>query len=360
MKHLILLLFVLSTGMAAAQTADPVLLRGLQWRMIGPHRAGRTVGATGVPTQPSVFYIGVNNGGVWKTTDYGRTWEPIFDDQPTGSVGDVAVAPSNPQVLYVASGEGIQRPDLSIGDGVYKSTDGGKTWTNTGIHDGQQIGSIVIDPRNENTVFAAVLGHPYGANAERGVFRTRNGGQSWEKVLYLDENTGAIQVAMDPKNPDILYADLWASRQGPWENGSWQGPGSGLYKTTDGGNTWNRIGKGLPSYEQGLGRIGFCIAPSDPNRLYATVDSPTHGGIYRSDDAGESWYLQNPDPRFWSRGSDFAEVKVDPRNADIVYSANVVMWKSTDGGKTWTGIRGAPGGDDYHRIWINPLQPDIM
>jgi photosystem II stability/assembly factor-like uncharacterized protein len=332
----------------------------MRWRMIGPHRGGRTVGAVGVPQQPNVFYIGVNNGGAWKTTDYGRTWKPIFDDQPTGSVGDIAVAPSNPNVLYVASGEGIQRPDLSIGDGVYKSTDGGRTWTNTGIRDGQQIGGIAIDPNNENRVFVAVLGHPYGPNEERGVYKTENGGKTWEKVLYKNENTGAVQVMFDPKDPNTVYAVLWAARQGPWENGAWQGPESGLYKSTDGGMIWKKLTKGLPTFEQGLGRIGLGIAPSDPKRLYATVDAGENGGIYRSDDAGASWYRTNPDERLWGRGSDFAEIKVDPKNPDVVYSANVVTWKSTDGAKNWSAFRGAPGGDDYHRIWINPDNPQII
>ncbi len=343
-----------------AQPYNPSLFNNLKWRMIGPHRGGRTVGAVGVPQQPNVFYIGVNNGGVWKTIDYGRTWSPIFDDQPTGSVGDVAVAPSNPNTIYVASGEGIQRPDLGIGNGVYKSTDAGKTWINTGLNDGQQIGSIIIDPTNENRVFVAVLGHPYGPNSERGVYRTKDGGKNWERVLYKDENTGAIQVVFDPKNSDILYADLWAARQGPWENGAWQGAESGLFKSSDGGNMWKKLTKGLPTVEQGLGRIGFCVAPSNPNRLYATVDAGDYGGIYRSDNAGESWTMTNPDDRLWSRGSDFAEVKVDPKNPDVLYSANVVTWKSTDGAKTWSAFRGAPGGDDYHRIWINPDNTDII
>ena len=358
-KSLISVVFVLAVHLVAAQF-DPSLFNSMKWRMIGPYRGGRTVGAIGVPQQPNVFYIGVNNGGVWKTTDYGRTWIPIFDDQATGSVGDVVVAPSNPNVLYVASGEGIQRPDLSIGDGVYKSADGGKTWKNTGIHDGQQIGGLAIDPQDENRVFAAVLGHPYGPNTERGVFRTLDGGGNWERIFYVDENTGAAQIVIDPKNSNTIYVDLWAARQGPWENGSWQGPGSGLYKSTDGGATWKKLTKGLPTFEQGLGRIGFCIAPSDPKRLYATVDAPQLGGIYRSDDAGELWYRTFSDERIWSRGSDFAELKVHPKNPDVVFSANVMTWKSTDGGKNWTGIRGAPGGDDYHRIWINPVNPAVM
>ena len=333
----------------------------MKWRMIGPHRGGRTVGAVGVPEQPNVFYIGVNNGGVWKTTDYGRTWMPIFDDQPTGSVGDVVVAPSNPNVLYVASGEGLQRPDLSVGDGVYKTTDGGKTWVNTGLREGQQIGGLAIDPKDENRVFAAVLGHPYGANTERGVFRTLNGGKSWERVFYIDENTGAVQVTIDPKNSQIIYADMWAGRQGPWENGAWNGSESGLFKSIDGGTTWKKLTKGLPTTEQGMSRIGFCIAPSNSNRLYATVDAPPqYGGVFRSDDAGENWVKLTGDARFWGRGTDFAEIKADPKNADIVYTINVVTWKSMDGGKSWNAFRGAPGGDDYHRMWINPDNTDII
>lgn len=332
----------------------------MQWRMIGPHRGGRTVGAVGVPQQPNTFYIGVNNGGVWKTTDFGRTWFPIFDDQPTGSIGDVAVAGSNPDVLYVGSGEGLQRPDLSVGDGMYKSTDAGKTWTHKGLKEVQQIGGLAIDPTNENRVFVAALGHPYGPNTERGVYRTLDGGNKWEKVLYFDENTGAIQVTIDPNNPQIVFADMWAGRQGPWENGAWNGKESGLFKSTDGGNTWKKMTKGLPNTDQGLGRIGFCIAPSDSKRMYATVDAGREGGIYRSDDAGESWVKMQSDERYWGRGSDFAEIKVDPKNPDIVYSANIVTWKSTDGAKSWTAFRGAPGGDDYHRIWINPNNPEII
>jgi photosystem II stability/assembly factor-like uncharacterized protein len=343
-----------------AQSFDSKYYNAMQWRCIGPHRGGRTVGAVGVPSQPNVFYIGVNNGGVWKTTDFGRTWKPIFDDQPTGSIGDIVVSPSNPNTIYVGSGEGLQRPDLSVGDGIYKSTDGGKTWINTGLKDAQQIGGLAIDPKNENRVFAAALGHPYGPNEERGVYRTVDGGKTWERVLYRDENTGAIQVTIDPNNSNIIYADMWAGRQGPWENGAWNGKESGLFKSTDGGNTWKKLTTGLPTPEQGLGRIGFCIAPSNSNRLYSTVDAGKFGGIYRSDDAGETWTNINADERYWGRGSDFAEVKVDPKNADIVYTADVVTWKSMDGGKTWSAFRGAPGGDDYHRIWINPDNSNIM
>jgi photosystem II stability/assembly factor-like uncharacterized protein len=262
--------------------------------------------------------------------------------------------------VYVASGEGIQRPDLSVGDGIYKSTNAGKTWTHLGLSEGQQIGGLAIDPNNENKVFAAVLGHPYGPNPERGVYRSTDGGKTWEKVLYKDENTGAVQVVIDPVNTNIVYADLWAGRQGPWENGAWNGPGSGLYKSTDGGSTWRPLTKGLPTPAEGLGRIGFCVAPSDPSRLFATVDAGAHGGIYRSDDGGESWTKLNSDQRFWGRGDDFAEIKTDPKNKDIVYTADVVVWKSTDGGKSWNAYKGAPGGDDYHRIWINPDHPEIL
>jgi photosystem II stability/assembly factor-like uncharacterized protein len=344
-----------------AQQYDSGLYQNIRWRCIGPFRAGRTVGATGVLGQPNVFYIGVNNGGVWKTNDYGRTWKPIFDDQPTGSIGDLAVAPSNPNIIYVGSGEGLQRPDLSTGDGLYKSIDGGKSWKNMGLRDGQQIGSIIVDPKDANRLFVAVLGHPYGPNEERGVYRSTNGGESWQKVLYKDENTGAIQLEFDPTNAQIIYADLWAARQGPWENGAWQGPESGLFKSTDGGETWKKLTAGLPTFAQGLGRIGFGISRSNPKIMYATVDAgPKFGGVYRSEDAGESWRLINEDGRLWGRGSDFAEIKADPKNPETVFVANIASYKSTDGGRTFKAFRGAPGGDDYHRIWINPDNPNIM
>jgi len=344
----------------AAQKITPSMYQSMRWRMIGPFRAGRTVGAVGVPSKPNLFYIGVNNGGVWKTDDYGRTWVPIFDDQPTGSIGTLAIAPSNPDIIYVGSGEGLQRPDLSTGDGIYKSIDGGKTWEHLGLLDGEQIGSIIIDPRDANRLFAAVLGHPYGPNEERGVFRSTDGGKTFEKVLYKDENTGAIGLVFDPKNFDTIYASLWESRQGPWENAAWNGPGSGLFKSTDGGTNWRKLTNGLPTFEQGLGRIGIGIAPSDPNRIFLTIESSQLGGIYRSDDAGESWRRTSSDSRVYGRASDFAEIKVHPKNKDIVFSANVVSWKSMDGGMTWSAFKGAPGGDDYHGIWINPDNPDII
>ena len=347
---------------AGAQTdLDPSLIKGWHWRMIGPFRGGRTKAATGVPSRPSTFYIGAVNGGVWQTSDYGRTWKPIFDDQPTQSIGAIEVAPSNPDVIYVGSGEGLQRPDLSTGDGIYKSFDGGKTWQHLGLRDGQQIPKIIVDPRNPNRLFVSVLGHPYGPNSERGIYRSTNGGASFERVLFVDENTGGADVVFAPNNANTIYAAMWESRQAPWENGRFQGPGSGFYKSTDGGNTWRKITKGLPGFDaDGLGRIGIAVAPSNPNRLYATVESRRAGGVYRSDDAGESWTRANGDERFYGRADDFSAITVDPKNDTTIYSANVVTWKSTDGGKTWNSFRGAPGGDDYQRLWINPTDPKTM
>ncbi len=346
-------------SVAGAQAFNPALYGEMRWRMIGPLRGGRTRAVEGVPSQPNVFYIAQVNGGVWKTTDYGRTWTPIFDGQPTGSVGAIAVAPSDPSVIYVGSGEGLQRPDLSVGDGIYKSTDGGATWQHLGLREGQQIPRIVVDPRNPNRLFVAVLGHPYGANAERGIFRSTDGGQSFQKVLYKDENTGGSDVELDPSDPNIVYASLWESRQGPWENSQWSGPGGGLFKSTDGGNTWRLLTQGLPP---GVVQVNLAVAPSRPQRLYASVAYAHATGIYRSDDGGETWTQATTDPRPATRigGGDLAVLRADPKNPDIVYSASTVAWKSVDAGQTWTGIRGAPGGDDYQNIWINPHNPDII
>jgi photosystem II stability/assembly factor-like uncharacterized protein len=358
---LIPLSLLLFAGHIAAQTYDPTLFSDLRWRLIGPFRGGRTVGAVGVRGQPNVFYIGVNNGGVWKTTDYGRVWAPIFDAESTGSIGAIAVAPSDPNVLYVGSGEGLQRPDLSVGDGIYKSPDGGRTWRHLGLRDGQQIPAIVVDPRDPNRVFAAVLGHPYGPNTERGIFRSGDGGETWERVLYKDENTGGMDLAFDPRNPQTVFAVLWSARQAPWEAGWVLPANNGLYKSTDDGSTWRQITAGLPTAEEGLGRIGLGTSLSEPNVMYAIVGaSQGKGGLYRSEDGGESWRLANSDARLWGRDGDFNEVKVDPKNAAVVYVANIVTWKSTDGGKTFVGWRGAPGGDDYHRLWINPDDPNII
>ncbi|HMQ60413.1 MAG TPA: glycoside hydrolase, partial [Flavilitoribacter sp.] len=285
-----MLAFLLFAAIEAESQAVPSSFsQELAYRMIGPFRAGRTVGAMGIPSQPNVFYIGVNNGGGWKTDDYGRTWNPIFDQAPTGSVGDIAVSPSNPKVIYVGTGEGLHRPDLSVGDGVFKTTDGGKTWQHTGLFDVQQIGGMAIHPTNPDILFVAGLGHPYGANEERGVFRTTNGGRTWEKVLYINHNTGAIQVEFDPKNPKVLFASLWEHREGPWENAAFSGPNSGLYKSTDGGSKWRKITKGLPGEAEELGRIGIGIAPGNPKIMYATADARTNGGIYKSTDGGGNW-----------------------------------------------------------------------
>jgi photosystem II stability/assembly factor-like uncharacterized protein len=344
------------TGLGFGQSLDRSLYQELQWRCIGPFRGGRTVGAAGVPSQPNTFYIGVNNGGVWKTTDFGQTWKPIFDDQPTGSIGTLAVAPSDPNTVYVCSGEGLQRPDLSVGDGIYRSRDAGKTWTHLGLKDGQQIGGIAIDPQNPLRLVVAVLGHPYGPNEERGVFLSNDGGDNWKKILYKDENTGAIAVAFDPQDSQTLYADLWAARQGPWENGGWEGDQSGLFKSIDGGATWNKCKTGLP---ERVGRIGFSISPKNPKRIYALVDADK-GGLYRSEDAGQTWSLMDNESRIWGRGSDFAEVRVDPVDPDTVYIANTCSYKSVDGGKSFVAWKGAPGGDDYHTIWINPNDPHII
>jgi photosystem II stability/assembly factor-like uncharacterized protein len=360
-SFLLLLAAIIAPAALRAQQIDPRMYSELRWRMIGPFRASRTKAAVGIPDQPNVFYIGAVDGGIWKTDDYGRTWKPIFDEQPSGSIGAIALAPSDPNVVYVGSGEGLQRPDLSTGDGIYRSTDAGKSWTHLGLRDGQQIPQIVVDPRDPNKLYVAVMGHPYGPNAERGLFRSIDAGATFQKVLYRDENTGAIDVVLDPANPDIIYCALWESRQGPWENGAFSGPGSGLYKSVDGGTTWKRLERGLPNFEKdGLGRIGITVAPSMPSRLFATVNSTRGDGLFRSDDAGESWYRSTTDTNVATRESDFAEVKVDPKNPDIVYTASVVTWKSVDGGKTFSAFRGAPGGDDYHRIWINPINPNTM
>lgn len=350
----------LDPGLSSVALAKEDLFRELEWRNIGPHRASRTKALDGVPSQPHTFYIGVVNGGVWKTTDAGRTWLPIFDSAPTGAIGALAVAPSNPSVIYVGTGEAQQRPDLSTGDGMYKSTDAGKTWTHLGLRDTQQIAQVVVDPTNAERLFVAALGHPYGANTERGIFRSVDGGKTFERVLYKDENTGGVDVQIDPSSPDVVYASLWQARQGPWENGDFRGPNSGLYKSADGGTTWRPLTKGLPTWEADrLGRIGIGIAPSRPSRIFAIVEARTPG-VFRSDDSGETWARVNSDPRVLARPSDASDVRVHPTNPDIVIVPTVVTWKSTDGGRTFTAIRGAPGGDDYQKAWFNPANPDIL
>ncbi|MBX7118074.1 MAG: glycosyl hydrolase [Gemmatimonadaceae bacterium] len=346
--------------LAAQATFPDGAIQGPRWRHIGPFRAGRTKSATGVPQQPNVFYMAVTNGGAWRTNDYGRTWSPLTDALPTGSIGAVEVAPSDPNIVYIGSGEGLQRPDLSTGDGMYRSDDAGRTWRHLGLRDGQQIPRIAIDPRDPERLFVAVLGHPYGPNTERGIYRSSNGGRTWDRVLYKDENTGGADVLLAPGDPNTVYAVLWQARQGPWENAAWSGPNSGLFKSTDGGTTWTQLAGGLPTTADGLGRIGIGISPSDPRVLYITATAGERSGVYRSGDAGATWTRVTADQRIFSRGDDFAALTVDPRDPNTVYSMNVVAWKSTDGGRTWRSFRGAPGGDDYQRLWINPTNPDVM
>src|SRR5579862_1132507 len=363
-----LLVVVSSACVTEAQQYPLSTYQEMRWRMIGPFRGGRTRAATGVPNQPNVFYVGQGDGGVWKSDDYGRTWTPIFEDQPSQSIGAIAVAPSDPNIIYAASGEGLQRPDLSVGDGIYKSTDAGKTWTHLGLRDGQQIPALAVDPRDPNHVFAAVLGHPYGPNEERGIFVSTDGGQTWKKSLYKDQDTGGSDVQFDPTNPDVMYASLWKVRQGPWEDGNeYNKTGGGLFKSTDGGNTWHPLTNGLP---KDLVQIYVAIAPSQPSRLYATVGTTKPGdyssasglGFYRSDDAGETWHSATTDgrPAYRIGGGDLPIPKVDPKNPDVVYSTSIVTMRSTDGGKTWVSFRGAPGGDDYQNIWINPNDPKTI
>ena len=350
----------LASATPFAQQISPDLFRDLHWRNIGPFRGGRTRAAAGVPSRPSLFYVGQVNGGVWKSDDYGRTWTPIFDGQPTQSIGAIAVAPSDPNIIYVASGEGLQRPDLSVGNGIYKSTDAGRTWTHLGLRNGQQIPALAVDSRDRNLLFAAVLGHPYGANEERGIFRSSDGGQNWEKVLYIDENTGASDISIDPLNSRVLYASMWEARQAPWEFANdYTGSHGGIYKSTDGGNTWLKLANGLPA---DAGQSYVAIAPSDPRRLYASVASGREVGIYRSDDSGENWHIATTDKRPAGRigGGDLPVLRVNPKNADVLYSTSIVTWRSMDGGKTWAAVKGAPGGDDYQNIWINPDNPDIL
>ena len=355
-------------GVSQAQQYPESMYQEMRWRMIGPFRGGRTRAVAGVPNQPNLFYIGAVNGGVWKSDDYGRTWTPIFDQEPSQSIGAIAVAPSDHNIIYVASGEGLHRPDLSVGNGIYKSTDAGKTWTHLGLRDGQQIPALVVDPRDPNKVFAAVLGHPYGPNQERGIFRSTDGGNTWQKILYKDENTGGSDIEIDPSNPDVLYASLWEAREGPWEdNNQFQGTGGGLFKSTDAGNTWHPLTNGLP---KNITQINVAIAPSQPSRLYTSVATTEHGeygsgaglGVYRSDDSGETWHVAATDPRPAMRigGGDLPVIRVDPKNPDVVYSVSIVTLRSTDGGKTWMSIRGAPGGDDYQNLWINPNDPNII
>ena len=280
-KLLLTFPFVLGSA-AQAATVDPALFRDLQWRSVGPFRGGRVLAVTGAPSDARRFYFGSVNGGVWRTDDAGRTWTPIFDRVNVGSIGAIAVAPSSPQTIYVGSGEADMRSDIAQGIGMFRSTDGGATWQSIGLEDTQQIGKILVDPVNPNVLLVAALGHPYGPNQQRGVFRSTDGGKSWTRTLFKDSDTGAIDLAYEPGNPKVVYASLWQTRRPPWNTyPPSNGPGSGLYKSLDGGRTWHQLtGHGFPSAPA---RIGLATSPEKARRLYALVDSdsPEQGGLYR-------------------------------------------------------------------------------
>jgi photosystem II stability/assembly factor-like uncharacterized protein len=344
------------TAPAPTATVNPNLFSDLRWRLIGPFRGGRSLAVTGVPGNPTLFYFGAVAGGVWKTDDAGRTWKPIFDGQPIASIGAIAVAPSDPNVIYVGSGEADMRSDITYGDGVYKSTDAGKTWQHIGLTDTRQIGRIIVDPGNPDIAYVAALGHGYGPNEERGVYRTTDGGATWQKVLYKGANTGAIDLAFDPQDTKTIFAALWQTRRPPWSvYPPSNGPGTGLYVSHDGGASWQPIvGHGFPS--TGLGRIGLATTPANPARVYAIVDAKA-GGLYRSDDGGTNWQRQSADPRLWGRGWYFCSIAADPKNADTVYVSDTAFYRSTDGGSHFTAIKGSPDGDDFHQPWIDPTDP---
>ncbi len=370
-------LLTLSAAAVAQSPVDPTA--AMHWRQIGPTRAGRARAVAGVPSQPNVAYIGFDNGGVWRSTDYGANWVPIFDGQPTGSIGAIAVAPSNPNIIYVGTGAGIIRPDLSVGDGVYKSIDAGKTWTHLGLFDTQMIANIDVDPKDPNRLFVAALGHPYGPNTERGVFRSTDGGKTFQKVLYQDEYTSANDVRIDPSNPNTVYAALWEQQQSFIEGQGFGGAGKGIFKSVDGGTTWKHLTDGLPSVIE----ANLALAPSAPGTVYAMVaGAATAGaggrggagggtvGFYKSVDGGEHWKLaaveagstRTPDNRPLVRigGGDLPTITVDPKNEKVIYSSSTVFWRTEDGGITWSAVRGAPGGDDYQKSWVNPNDPNIL
>ena len=361
------------------------LLAGLRWRDVGPMRGGRTFAVAGHADQPDTFYFGSVGGGVWKTENSGRTWYPISDTGiPIGSIGAIAVAPSNPNIVYVGTGEPDIRSQHSYGIGMFKSTDAGKTWSHIGLEATRQIGRVVVDPANPNRLYVAALGHVYASNPDRGVYRSTDGGATWKKILSNTkdpDNVGAIDIAMNPRNPRVLYASLWATRRPPWSvYAPTNLPGGGLYKSTDGGDTWKQLTGGLPT-DEFVGKIGVAVAPSNPNRLWAVVDDGgsavpaglggggqgrggaarnTSGGVYLSDDAGATWKLVNSETRLWGRGWYFEAVTVDPTNPDRAYVINTATYMTTDAGKSFVPVKGAPGGDDYHQLWINPKDGNRM
>jgi photosystem II stability/assembly factor-like uncharacterized protein len=341
---------------SVAHAFDPALFQDLHWRSIGPFRGGRVLAVTGVIGEPQHFYFGSVNGGVWESNDAGRTWQPIFDAQSVASIGAIAVAPSDAKTLYVGTGEADMRSDISQGAGVYKSTDGGKTWNFAGLGDSQQIGKILVDPHDANTVFIAALGHPYGPNAERGVFRSRDGGAHWQKVLGPNADAGAVDLTFEPGNAQVIYAALWQTRRPPWNMyPPSNGPGSGLYKSSDGGEHWTAVREhGFP---ESVGRIGLAISDAAPQRVYAIVDGD-QGGLYRSDDAGANWKHLSGDMRIWQRGWYFGGITADPKVADRVYVMNTIVLRSDDGGSTFIPLKGDNTGDDFHTLWIDPRAPE--
>lgn len=350
---------------APAQTIPATAYSALRWRLIGPHRGGRVLAVAGLPGDPATFYFGAVDGGVWRSRNAGVTWEPLFDSQPVASIGALAVAPSDASIIYVGTGEAAIRSDITYGAGVYKSTDGGVHWRMMGLAATRHIGRILIDPRNPDVVLVAALGHAYGPNPERGVFRSTDGGRTWTKVLYKNPDTGAIDLAADPGDPQVVYAALYQARRTPWEQyPPDEGPGSGLYKSTDGGATWAPLaGHGLPAGP--VGRIGLAVGGASTGRggnarVYALIGAASGAGLYRSDDGGPSWQLAGTDPRITSRNWYFCRVTVDPTNPDVVYVPNVALLKSTDAGKSFTVLKGQPGGDDYHELWVDPRSSQRM
>src|SRR5437868_5636591 len=332
---------------------DPKLFSGMRWRVVGPFRGGRALAIEGVPDEPNTWYFGAVAGGVWKTTDGGANWTPLFDQEDISSIGAIAVAPSDHNVVYAGTGEAAIRGNTTYGTGVYKSIDAGKNWKNIGLRDTRQIGALIVHPNNPDIVLVAALGHAFGPNQERGIFRTSDGGKTWTKVLSKDENTGGIDVVFDPHNPNIVFASLWQARRQPWFFSS-GGPGSGLYKSEDNGVTWKQLtGNGLP--EGILGKIGIAVSGADSNRVYAIIEAK-EGGIYRSEDGGEKWTKVNDDGRFRQRAWYFSKIYADPKSADTVYVLNTGAFKSVDGAKTFNLLPARHG--DHHGLWIDPQNPD--
>ena len=353
---LILFLFLSIAGFAQSIPAE--YFSGLKWRLIGPFRGGRAVAVAGVSGDPTTFYFGSVNGGVWKTTDAGVVWTPIFDGQSVGSIGAIAVAPSDPNTIYVGTGESDIRSSLSSGNGVYKSTDGGKTWIHLGLDDTRQISRIVVDPRDASVVYVGALGYAYGPNDQRGVFKSSDGGKTWAKVLDQGSEIGVADLAISLQNPDLLFAATWHTRRPPWSTyATIDGPGAAILRSRDAGKTWTKLqGSGLP--EGDWGRTGVAVS-SDGQRVYGLISAKA-GGLYRSDDAGDHWTLANSDSRITSRAWYFGGITVDPQNRDVIYIPNVALYRSEDGGKTISVLRGAPGGDDYHQIWVDAKNSSSM